>query len=297
MHSDECNPDLIFFLGAGASIDAGLSGVLQLVDRFKEWLESKSKTDQLNIVVEILSILDMWKKKRHDPSDIDIELLLDAIERIEERDNDLLLYFHKDKTLRLEKCGSYDSISNGKKRLSSELKRFIREVFSETQLKTDYLEPLNGFINEYGVLSVFSTNYDACIEKFSKNNSKKLVDGFSPNWNPIQEFSGPNVHIRLYKLHGSITWYRSEQGDYTRSDIIVDNDKVLLLDGQQMIPLILYPGRKFSYFTPLLHNLSELQEALRTAKMLSLLGIHLRTTILQKFFRTPQRRTMNSLYC
>ena len=88
----------------------------------------------------------MWKEKRYDPSDIDIELLLDTIERIEDRDHDLLSFFYKDKTLRLEKYSSYES-TYGKKGLSSELKRFIRQTFSETQLKTDYLEPLNSFIS------------------------------------------------------------------------------------------------------------------------------------------------------
>ena len=146
MPPSEDYPELIFFLGAGASIDAGLVGVIQLVDKFKEWLKSTSKIDQLNIVVEILSILQMWKEKRYDPSDIDIELLLDTIERIEDRDHDLLSFFYKDKTLRLEKYSSYES-TYGKKGLSSELKRSIRQTFSETQLKTDYLEPLNSFIS------------------------------------------------------------------------------------------------------------------------------------------------------
>lgn len=248
-------------------------------------MKSNSKTDQLNIIDEILSILQIWKKKRYDPSDIDIELLLDIIEKIEDRDHDLLSFFYENKTLGLEKYSGYESVSNGKKELSSELKRFIRQIFSDTQLKTGYLEPLNGFITEYRVLSIFSTNYDACIEKFSKNNSKKLVDGFNPSWSPTQEYSRPDVHIRLYKLHGSITWYRSEQGDYTRSDIIVDKDRVLLLDGQQMIPLILYPGRKFSYFAPLLYNLSELQKTLRIAKHVIVVGYSFKDPYITKMFQ------------
>ena len=76
MSPGENNSELIFFFGAGASIDAGLVGVIQLVDKFKEWLKSNSKIDQLDIIAEILSILQMWKKKRYDPSGIDIELPL-----------------------------------------------------------------------------------------------------------------------------------------------------------------------------------------------------------------------------
>lgn len=102
---------------------------------------------------------------------------------------------------------------------------------------------------------------------------------------PIQEYSRPDVHIRLYKLHGSITWYRSEQVDYTRSDIIVKNDRVFLLDGQQMIPLILYPGRKFSFFAPLLYNLSELQKALRIAKYVVVVGYSFKDTYIKKIFQ------------
>ena len=284
MSTSEEYPELMFFLGAGASIDAGLVGVIQLIAKFKEWLKFTSKIEQLNIVDEILSILQMWKQEKYDPSNIDIELLLDIIERLEDRDHDLLSFFYANKTLRLEKYTSYESVY-GKKKLSSELKQFIRQIFSDTQLKTDYLQPLNHLINEYRVLSIFSTNYDACIEKFCRDNSKKLVDGFNPNWNPMQEYSRPGIHVCLYKLHGSITWYRSEQGDYTRSDIIVKNDKVFLLDGQQMIPLILYPGRKYSFFAPLLYNLLELQKTLRIAKYVVVVGYSFKDWYITKIFQ------------
>jgi hypothetical protein len=39
--------EIIFFLGAGESIPSGLSGVVNLVKDFTEWLEKEGKTDHL----------------------------------------------------------------------------------------------------------------------------------------------------------------------------------------------------------------------------------------------------------
>jgi len=78
-----------------------------------------------------------------------------------------------------------------------------------------------------------------------------LIDGFNPYWNPQLEYSRKDDDVKLYKLHGSITWYRSESDDYIRSDIITKNDTARSLADQPLVPLILYPGRKLQYIEPL----------------------------------------------
>ena len=116
----------------------------------------------------------------------------------------------------------------------------IKTTFSNTRINVAYLKPLNNFIREYRGLSIFSTNYDLCIEQFCKENGRTFVDGFNPYWNPETEYRKKcNVDVCLYKLHGSITWYRSDGGEYTRSDIIVSDIRPIIVGGQEVVPLIL----------------------------------------------------------
>jgi SIR2-like domain len=71
-------------------------------------------------------------------------------------------------------------------------------------------------------LNIFSTNYDVCIELLckSRRNKKKYVTGFNPTWNP-QVFEESETDIRLYKLHGSVTWYKTDSGEYASSDLLI----------------------------------------------------------------------------
>lgn len=54
------SPDkIIFLLGAGASVDAGGKGVVDLVFDFMNWLKLKSEPD-LNVVEGIIAKLNEW---------------------------------------------------------------------------------------------------------------------------------------------------------------------------------------------------------------------------------------------
>jgi hypothetical protein len=49
LSSDNPYSYTMFFLGAGASVDAGFVDVVKLKDEFLIWLENESKTDVLSI--------------------------------------------------------------------------------------------------------------------------------------------------------------------------------------------------------------------------------------------------------
>ena len=54
--------ELIFFLGAGASIKAGLSDVVKLTNDFKLWLQSQDYKDELSTINQIIDIILEWKQ-------------------------------------------------------------------------------------------------------------------------------------------------------------------------------------------------------------------------------------------
>ncbi len=112
------NSKIVFFFGAGASVDAGLFDVVRLVNELKQWLESNSRIEYLFMIEAIISTLRKFKHHTKDESDIDIELLLETVERIENRYNDVLQYFYENKNARLERHQEYSSVFNSNTKLS-----------------------------------------------------------------------------------------------------------------------------------------------------------------------------------
>lgn len=117
---------------------------------------------------------------------------------------------------------------------------------------------------------IFTTNYDRCFEEAGRQGRYVVVDGFSHAWPPtfdavhftyetarrLRESEVldliPNV-FHLYKLHGSIDWYRNENsGEITKWTA-----------GK---PLLIYPRNskyELAFEQPYLEMMSAFQGALR----------------------------------
>ncbi len=73
-------------------------------------------------------------------------------------------------------------------------------------------------------INFFTTNYDTLLEDALALRKKVMVDGFSGGavgfWNPEQEFTravNDSNTCLLYKLHGSIDWYRDKEKGLVRA--------------------------------------------------------------------------------
>jgi len=132
--------------------------------------------------------------------EVDVEFLLETIEKFEKSEREVLLDFYLYKKSILPPLGN--------SHLSEQIKQFIRDKCFISATKTTYLQPLLHFIDEYKLIDNFSTNYDNSVEQFCDRYDISYVDGFDRhNWNP-ETFKKLNHGIRLHKLHGSITWVR-----------------------------------------------------------------------------------------
>lgn len=151
----------------------------------------------------------------------------------------------------------------------------------------DYLKPLANISNYYRPLDIFTTNYDTNIERTCEKTGKGYVDGFNPRWNPI--LFNKDSDIRLFKLHGSISWYRTEQGDYEKSSIQSTDMGVKLTSGEDAVPIILYPGRKLQYIEPVLEMLAFLKTKLTEARYCILIGYSFKDDHLSKLFKYAAR--------
>lgn len=91
-----------------------------------------------------------------------------------------------------------------------EHRKFIRGLFS----RLDNLERRSS-------INFFTTNYDTLLEDALILEGKKIIDGFEGGamgfWNPIVFEEKSNDKYCVFKLHGSIDWYKSEAEGLVRT--------------------------------------------------------------------------------
>lgn len=278
----------MFFLGAGASVPADISDVRGLVENFRDYLKSESKSDYYEIVTEIEEVLKNRLSKAN--RKVDIELLLETVEKLENREREVLLDFYHDKWFALSK---YEDFIQGNKSLSREIKRFIRMKCNIDFEKTSFLEPLQYFINEKGnPLPIFTTNYDTLIEQFCERYNKQYVDGMDSKWNATS-FRKKSVDIQLFKVHGSITWYRNIRGDTFKIPITTRDEELENIHGDRLVPLILYPGRKLEYIGPVFDILAYLKKLLNKVEYVFVIGYAFKDDQITKLFQYAARTNGN----
>ncbi len=260
------DPEVIFFLGAGASIPARISGVQCMVNKFLQKLKEEHRNSHFEIANDIFTHLLKWKKDRNE---VDIEIMLETIERLENRRLDVMPLFYNQKKKVLEKL---EKLEKSMPKLSSILKQFIKSETGKPDIQVDYLNGLLKFMKAFRPFHIFSTNYDICVERFCLVNDKSYFDGFfDGKWDPVR-FANMSINkdLVLYKLHGSVTWSRDERGRYTRNEIaIIDTGQpqINIVTGEKEVPLISYPGRKLEYYEPTFDLIVELKNRLNNPNL------------------------------
>jgi hypothetical protein len=279
--------EVIFFFGAGASVDAGVPTTFEFVKHFKQSLENHPVFNLTQTFENVEKVLMQWVKERKEsagihaellPEKVDIELLMEALDRLSMPDEEFLLKFY---TAFKNPVGEIHDV----KELLERLKDFIKEKCAVGQDRIRYLEHLLGFIQDYQPLDIFSVNYDICIEQFCHVYKKSYTDGFDVDWNPTL-FERADLDVRLYKIHGSIKWYQTNRGSYIRTLIDTGKGQVKLRTGEIAEPLMLYPMRKWEYVEPLLENLVALKRRLEapSCKYVIVVGYSFRDEQIRRIF-------------
>ncbi len=278
--SGQNTDDEIFFLGAGASVAAGVPTTFGFVEAFKSTLSDEHET---RVLEDILRVLRDWRGMQEGISGgADVELLLETMERLANLDQDVLARF-----LRLPESKSLDPVEVGI--LSGKLRNFIRKKGEVAPGKVAYLQPLFGFKKGGKPLDVFSVNYDIAVEQLCNVNKKRYVDGFDFEWNR-KNFERTDVDVRLYKLHGSIMWYRTDTGSYVKIPVTSLNARTELITGETAETLILYPMRKWEYEEPLQELLMELKNRLESVGNVTVAGYSFRDDHIRRVFWDAARR-------
>lgn len=157
----------------------------------KEFIDNIHENDKKETIERIVQTLKEWKNK-----EIDVELLLETLTKLENKHQEPLLRFYE----------GGDFILKGyseKKPLIDDLKDFVKRKAIVSEEKIQYLQPFLGFVEDFRPLNIISLNYDICIEQFCIVHKLVYQDGFDVYWNP-KTFDTEYTDIHLYKLHGSV---------------------------------------------------------------------------------------------
>ena len=271
--------EVVFFLGAGASVAAGVPDTYAFV---KEYLDSLQEAEKKRTIEEIIRTLKQWKG-----TEIDIELLLETLTKLKDKDLDPVLQFYPRKDFSLS---GYDE----KEPLIDSLKDFIKTKGIVSEEKVQYLQPLLAFIEETPPLDIISVNYDTSIEQFCNIHKLTYQDGFEVHWNP-KSFHKDHTEIRLYKLHGSVMWYQTDRGDYIKLPVMTGESKIQLITGEKAENLMLYPMQKWDYAEPFLELSVEIKRLLESdaCKFLIVAGYSFRDEHIIRILWDSARKNRN----
>lgn len=203
-------PSTIFLLGSGASKPAGLPIIDEMT---KEFLDDPSRNIGIDLAaegefLEFLRIPDNMSLLKDITCSrfpkYDLEYLMSMILLLEDSHEKELYELKFPKLKKIDK----KILVN----LKFAIQEFIRNKCEDIK-SIDYLIPLKS-MTQTSKLRIFTLNYDGTIEIFCEKNAISYTDGFNPDWKPeiFDNFTG----IQLYKLHGSLYWFKTESNKTIR---------------------------------------------------------------------------------
>ena len=266
-------PGVLFFLGAGASVGANVPTTRQFVGRYLEVVEEENLDPEG--LKALLARLSEWRRSTTGEAFVDVELLLEAFDRLQGAESDVMLAMVDGGTLGVsaEQAEAWES----------RLRTFIREQTWVARDKVGYVHPLLAFSEGREPLDVFTTNYDIVVEQSSALFGYSCTDGFAGEWES-ERLDAEAWSVRLHKLHGSITWFRSERGRYLHLPIRIAEPEVELISEETAAPVLSYPAQKPSMIAPLLDLHARLQHHLGLVSIAYVAGYTFRDDHLRDIF-------------
>ena len=255
--------DVIFLLGAGASVDAGIPSVAKLTCELRKRLPDLEEGKSCNrktfpALFDAISKRDPLAGKNYERFFEWIQLLIKGRQKPFRE----LTKFELEP--RLVKAATDLAWV-----IADPIRDILREKHQEDSYQPGYLAKLGKFVPNQGRLDVFTTNYDLCVEEAFTNQKIDVTTGFcqhSEEWLPSLFFS-PGPRINLYKLHGSLNWYQTD-GVVGRPHEVYPP----VWEKGKRSELVLGPALKLQSDDPFTTLYSEFHRAVRKAKVCVAIG-------------------------
>jgi hypothetical protein len=225
-----------FFFGAGTSCALNIPNVEQLTTEAEAKLTGDNLTNFRLVKVDLETTITSRK--------VNIEDILNQIRRIRE--------------LTSETRKEYQGVSGvNAKQLDKEICTIIYGIIAEKEKNAD-IEQTKKFFAWLSLLhrdfskELFTTNYDLIIEKSLEANHIPYFDGFVGSYEPffwqesIDQFVSKNDitqnWIRLWKIHGSLSWFWKES-PITKAQQIIRVGKIENIKDEEN-ELVIYPSKE-----------------------------------------------------
>ncbi|MFB0497306.1 hypothetical protein ABID99_003543 [Mucilaginibacter sp. OAE612] len=222
--------DIVFLLGAGASVEAGIPISNKMVEEIEDLVKTnrewKVYKDLYYYLRSSIHYSDGIMGKFAEP--FNVERLLVVISQIEERERNIMYPFIGAWNSRLiDLAGvNFENVSKFKELIR---KRLYEWVGLRNYESASYYQSFNTLASDVGTLiKVFTLNYDLCFETVV-GKGKEIKLGFtksSSEWHYSNFDSDEGVSFNLYKLHGSIDWYINNNKLY-KSERLEQNPELI----------------------------------------------------------------------
>ncbi len=138
--------------------------------------------------------------------------------------------------------------------LAGEATHYIRDIvwhlFAKEPSRTDHLDSLKDVCldGQLSSIDIFTLNHDTVLERCLSQNGIQVTDGFGEPLNNVRYwdpdlFETGSSKVRLFKLHGSVNWFRFRPrgGDWSNESIGIPLDwdfwHTKTLQGQMQWPV------------------------------------------------------------
>jgi SIR2-like domain len=158
-----------------------------------------------------------------------------------------------------------------------------------------YFQSLQDFVKAFGSTDVFTLNYDRCVEAVLGHCDIPFTCGFDVRgWNS-ELFENSSIKVRLYKLHGSLDWYRDEEDQAVYSLQCSPEDRILAADHPPL--LIFGTSHKLTATDPFLYLSYRFSEMVKTRTVIAIIGYgfgdeYINQIILQGLSRDSRKRLL-----
>lgn len=250
---------VIFLLGAGASKEAGMPLVKEFTINLRQKLsELSSDSQRYDQIFDLIAKGDPDTEKNYEKF-FEYLYLLPKIQK---------KGFQNIITIQPEYNSLIETAARLCMEIGHEVKRLFQSYQKEAMHSLRYLQHFKDFLPRKGRLKIFTLNYDCCVEEACRNKID-ITTGFDPKtgkWVP-HLFDTEKQGINLYKLHGSLRWFRK---DNILCELPFDQD--LFTIRPEQIDLILGPGSKLQPDDPFLTLTYEFHRALQLSEVCAVIG-------------------------
>jgi hypothetical protein len=226
--------NILFFIGAGCSKEAGIPISNEMVKDVENSITTdddfKKYKDLYYYLKSSINYSEGIFGKFNDP--FNIEKLMIVIRELEKRDRNIMYPFIGTWNSRLVDLGgqNFTNLSDFSKAIIRKLNNWVKP---NDYAKADYYNGFLNFASEIGKsIKIFSLNYDLCIERvIGADNIELGFNSKTKEWH-YSNFEDINKPLCLYKLHGSIDWYKKNNKLLISHDPVDDPELIFGTDNK-----------------------------------------------------------------